>query len=649
MKATRFNAWFGVRYSMGLFLVGATFWAATGIESQAVGADADWSAKLVDASSTGDVALREQLLANPPDDSEVQSLANALKGQMKDAHGQWVSIDETIKDVSHANRVTEYESRRDSMDDTAADHWQLSRWCRGQHMPGRARAHALRVVELQRDHVAAHRYLGNVQVGDAWVLAEEAVQQEKQLRETERNLKAYSPKIHAIAESFKLNDSGVLKKARKQLTRIDTPDAIDAVLLEASNGTDEFAVAAVEWLQDREEADAAVALARLAVFDQRRGLRDLATQSLKKFDPALFVPTMLDWCQGTIESTHSLVFNEGDRSYQVVRQYRREDAEGVKVLDSVTQVFAVQGGQAVGGGVIASRDAVESLHTESARDASVVRSEAERFNERSRFLQSRTAAVIGQLDSSFSGEQSAESIRDWWFAYRGYGDTGIPPVERRLVRNVAYRAVGNSAPIGSSPIRVRALSNRSGSQKGDSSEPQEPQEKQTWAQKKAASVPQATIGVYVRPAADCLVAGTLVWTDRGMRPVESLRLGDQVLSCDVQTGALSYQSVLRQTVREPEPLTKIQLGSDEIVASKGHPFWVVGRGWTTTEQLVPGDALHGADGVAVIDSLTPANTDKTYNLVVEQTHSYFVGKSRILSHDAEVERPDGIAMPGVAL
>ena len=51
----------------------------------------------------------------------------------------------------------------------------------------------------------------------------------------------------------------------------------------------------------------------------------------------------------------------------------------------------------------------------------------------------------------------------------------------------------------------------------------------------------------------------------------------------------------------------------------------------------------------MIDSLAPAKTDKTYNLVVEQTHSYFVGKSRILSHDAEVERPDGIAMPGVAL
>jgi Ni/Co efflux regulator RcnB len=648
MKATRFDAWFGVRYSMGIFLVGATCWAATGIDSQAAGADADWSAKLVDASSTGDVALREQLLANPPEDSEVQSLANALKGQMKDANGQWVSIDETIKDVSRANRVTEYESRRDSMEDTAADHWQLSRWCRGQRMPGRARAHALRVTELQRNHVAAHRYLGNVQVGDAWVPAEEAVQQEKELRETERNLKAYSPKIHAIAESFNLNDSGVLKKARKQLTRIDTPDAIDAVLLEASNGSDEFAVAAVDWLKNREEADAAVALARLAVFDQRRGLRDLATQSLKEVDPMLFVPSMLDWCQGTIESTHSLVFNEGDQSYQVVRQYRREDAEGVKVLDSVTQVFAVQGGQA-NGGVIARRDSVESLQTESARDASVVRSEAERFNERSRFLQSRTAAVIQQLDSSFSGEQSAESIRDWWYAYRGYGDTGIPPVERRLVRNVAYRAVGNAAPIGSSPIRVRALSKSSGSQKGDPSEPQQSQEPQTWAQKRAAAVPQATIGVYVRPAADCLVAGTLVWTDRGMRPVETLRLGDQVLSCDVRTGALSYQSVLRQTVREPEPLTKIQLGSDEIVASKGHPFWVVGRGWTTTEQLVPGDALHGADGVAVIDSLAPAKTDKTYNLVVEQTHSYFVGKSRILSHDAEVERPDGIAMPGVAL
>ncbi|WP_047813352.1 polymorphic toxin-type HINT domain-containing protein [Rhodopirellula islandica] len=645
MKATRLKPRFGVRYSMGIFLVGATCVAATGIESQAVAADATWSEQLVQASSVGNVQLREQLLQNPLADSEAQSLANALKGRLKDSDGQWVSIEESVQDDVRSNRIAEYERRRDSLEDTAEDHWRLSRWCRTAHMPGRSRAHAVRVIELDRNHAAAHRYLGNVQVGDVWVAAEEAIEQQKELRATQQNLRIHSPKIRAIVEAFQSKDAGRKQKARKQLERIDTPAAIDAVLQQASVGSDEFAIAAVHWLGEREEANAAVALARLAVFDQRRGLRDLATQQLKTIDPALFVPTLLDWCQGTVESTHSLVFNEGDRSYQVVRQYRREDAEGVKVLDSVTQVFAVQGGVS-SGGVIASRDAVESLQAESARDASVVRSEAEQFNERSRFLQSRTAAVIQQLDSSFSGEQSAESMRDWWHEYRGYGDTGIPPVERRLVRNVAYRAVGNTAPIGASPTRVRTLSFFSESPKSAPSEPQEPM---TWAQKRAAAIPDAKIGVYVRPSRDCLVAGTPVWTDRGMRPVESLRLGDQVLSCDEHTGELSYQSVLRRTVREPEPLTKIQLRSEEIVASKGHPFWVIGRGWTTTEQLVPGDALHGADGVAVIESLSSASADETYNLVVDKNHSYFVGKSRILSHDAEVERPDGIAMPGVAL
>ncbi|WDQ19155.1 polymorphic toxin-type HINT domain-containing protein [Rhodopirellula sp. P2] len=646
MKTTRLKPRFGVRYSMGIFLAGATCVAATGIESQVHAADATWSEQLVDASSIGNVQLREQLLENPPADLEAQSLANALKGRLKDTNGQWVSIEESVQDDARSNRIAEYESRRDAMQDTAADHWQLSRWCRAEHMPGRARAHAFRVVELDRDHAAAHRYLGNVRVGDAWVAAEEAVQQQKELRETQQNLRVHTPKIRAIAEAFRSTDSATLSKARTQLERIDTADAIDAVLQQAFSGSDGFAMAAVNWLGERDEADAAVALARLAVFDQRRGLRDLATQQLKSTDPMLFVPTLLDWCQGTIESTHRLVFNEGDRSFDVVRQYRREDAEGVKVLDSVTKVVAVHAG-ASPTGIIGHRDAVESLQVESARDASVVQSEAERFNARSRWLQSRTAAVIEALDSNFDGEPSAESMRDWWYAYRGYGDTGLPPVERRLVRNMAYREVSNAAPIGSTPRRVLAF--KSGSNGTRQLAEDSGSQPQTWAQKRAAAVPDAKIGVYVRPAADCLVAGTLVWTDRGMRPVESLRLGDQVLSCDVTTGELSYQSVLRQTVREPEPLTKIQLGSDEIVASKGHPFWVIGRGWTTTEQLVPGDALHGADGVAVIDALGSVAADKTYNLVVEHNHSYFVGKSRILSHDAEVERPDGIAMPGVAL
>ncbi|PHQ31894.1 polymorphic toxin-type HINT domain-containing protein [Rhodopirellula bahusiensis] len=646
MKATRFETRFGFRYSMGFLLVGVICVGVAGIESQAVAADAEWSEQLVDASSVGDATLRNQLLENPPANSNAQSLANALKGRLKNTNGEWVSIEESIEDDARSNRIAEYEKRRDSSEDTAADHWQLSRWCRAEHMPGRSRAHAFRVVELQRNHAAANRYLGNVRVGDTWVAAEEAAQQQKELSDTQRNLRVHSPKIRSIAEAFGSEDAAAQLKANKQLGRIDTPDAIVPVAQQAFNGPDEFSIAAVEWLKQRNEKQAAVSLARLAVFDQRRGLRDLATESLKTTDPMLFVPTMLDWCQGTIESTHGLIFNEGDGSFQVVRQYRREDVEGVKVLDSVTQVVAVRPAIRATG-VIAGRDAIESLQAESARDASVVRSEAEEFNARSRWLQARTAAVIQQLDSDYDGDQSAEGMRDWWYAYRGYGDTGLPPEERRLVRNMAYRQVGNLAPIGSTPRR--ALQTSSGS--GDRQIASEPSSSQpmTLPQKRAAAVPRAKIGVYVRPAADCLVAGTLVWTDRGMRPVENLRLGDQVLSCDVQTGTLSYQSVLRQTVREPEPLTKIQLGSDEIVASKGHPFWVVGRGWTTTEQLVPGDALHGAKGVAVVDSLTSASADKTYNLVVEQNHSYFVGKSRILSHDAEVERPDGIAMPGVAL
>ncbi|MFG0266514.1 MAG: hypothetical protein ACF8AM_15420 [Rhodopirellula sp. JB055] len=315
--------------------------AASGVESQAVAADATWSEQLVQASSVGNVQLRERLLQNPPADSEAQSLANALKGRLKDSDGQWVSIEESVQDDTRANRIAEYERRRDSMEDKAEDHWQLSRWCRTAHMPSRARAHALRVTELERDHEPAHRYLGNVRVGDVWVDAEEAVEQQKELREAQQNLRVHSPKIRSIAEAFRSTDAGKQKKALAQLERIDTVDAVDAVTQQIFRGPDAFAMAAVNWLGEREEPKAAVALARLAVFDQRRGLRDLATQQLKTTDPMLFVPTLLDWCQGTVESKHSLVFHEGDRSYQVVRQYRREDAEGVKVLDSVTQVLAV--------------------------------------------------------------------------------------------------------------------------------------------------------------------------------------------------------------------------------------------------------------------------------------------------------------------
>ncbi|MDW8366162.1 MAG: Hint domain-containing protein [Abditibacteriales bacterium] len=58
--------------------------------------------------------------------------------------------------------------------------------------------------------------------------------------------------------------------------------------------------------------------------------------------------------------------------------------------------------------------------------------------------------------------------------------------------------------------------------------------------------------------AACFVAGTPVWTKNGLRPIETIRAGDWVLSRDPQTGRQEYRRVLSTVVTHSTALYHIR-------------------------------------------------------------------------------------------
>ncbi|MHC4180876.1 MAG: polymorphic toxin-type HINT domain-containing protein, partial [Planctomycetota bacterium] len=146
----------------------------------------------------------------------------------------------------------------------------------------------------------------------------------------------------------------------------------------------------------------------------------------------------------------------------------------------------------------------------------------------------------------------------------------------------------------------------------------------------------------------CLAAGTPVWTESGPSPIEKVKVGDQVLSQDVETGELAYKPVLKTTVRPPVQLMKFDAGGEAIVCTGGHPFWVCGDGWVMSRRLMPGARFHGVTGSTKIDSVEPAGKGLAFNLVVADFHTYFVGDAKILSHDNTIRKPADVLVPGLA-
>ena len=137
----------------------------------------------------------------------------------------------------------------------------------------------------------------------------------------------------------------------------------------------------------------------------------------------------------------------------------------------------------------------------------------------------------------------------------------------------------------------------------------------------------------------CFAADTPVFTLAGPRPIQSLKIGDQVLSQDPQTGALSYQPVVAALHNKPAMVLNIKLGVDIIKATDIHRFWKAGCGWVMARDLKPGDRLRSLAGIAEVTALESGRVQPVFNLKVLAGQSYFAGGQNLLVHDASLVEP----------
>ena len=145
------------------------------------------------------------------------------------------------------------------------------------------------------------------------------------------------------------------------------------------------------------------------------------------------------------------------------------------------------------------------------------------------------------------------------------------------------------------------------------------------------------VGAYTHAA--CFAAGTLVQTVDGPHPIESIRVGDRVLSQQTATGILAFQPVVAIHRNQPAATSRIKVGGESIVATGIHRFWKAGKGWTMARELKPGDRLRMVGGTLQIDSIESDQTQPVYNLDVADDRDFFVGAKGLLVHDFSFVQP----------
>ena len=142
----------------------------------------------------------------------------------------------------------------------------------------------------------------------------------------------------------------------------------------------------------------------------------------------------------------------------------------------------------------------------------------------------------------------------------------------------------------------------------------------------------------------CFIAGTLILTNAGAKPIEQIKLGDIVWAYNDTTQSYGQKKVIHLFQYQRDSVYHITVGKETIKATADHPFYIGGR-WLRVAELKIGDSVKLFDGSnLVIEQITvvPGRTT-VYNFEVEDYHTYYVGDAKVLVHN---EGPCGNVLPG---
>jgi len=604
-----------------------------------VGRDADAHVRLaLWCEARGLNAERDKHLALAVLREPGHATARGLMGLMAD-RGRWAAPDAVARRMKEDQRRTaalaDYNARRAALDAPATDaakvdrrklaraHDELGQWCEANDLKPEATAHYTQAVVLDPYREASWRHLGYVKYDGRWMPPDradaaraEGAAQAKTDREWEPALRKY--------RSW-LSDPRKTDEAHRRLDMVSDPRAVPALRRVLGAGTEAHQRAAAEALGRIDTPASTRALADLAVGSGSDTVRARAAEVLRRREPGDWAPALVQSIRKPMTYRAQPVGGPGSPGALLVecpryRMLRRYDAPVAAIVPPGGYV----GYDVRGMPVIAGR-----LELVSGGDPGAVLSPWPELRRRGHnkmldFVEARTQVLIAEAHLKATDSQ------------------------QRLVADVLAIEADNASAVALNSRAADAL--RAAADAPSGLKPDDEDGWRTWWFDKVGyrytPPEQQTLVVDAAPQpaapfiASCFVAGTPVRTVDGRRPIESLRVGDQVLTQDTSTGALSYQPVL--VVHHNPPADCIGLGfedGEEITASIYYRFFRAGKGWAQARDLSPGDSVRTLGGLSRVTSVVRTGPVPVFNLDVSETRTFFVGRHDLLVHDNTMPDP----------
>ena len=577
------------------------------LRKEAAGAEVDRAAELQSiASSQGD------------------ELAHWLSGDVFMA-GKWVPVAE-LSDDALTPLMKNYLQQRGNEELTMVAHRKLAKWCESKGLTEQSRAHWNGVLHFDEQDIEARTRLGFQRFGNHWLSKKEIEFATNTNSKRLNDLKVWMPKMQQFAIAISGDDSKKKSKALAELRNLNEPGAVQAMFVAAMQLSGDYARPFVAAIRKFKTKEACLALAKLAIASPTSVAGTEAISGLMEYRQEFFVPDVLALIEDDAELQQTVVTRpNGDLVLEQALFHETMNEKSVQVLNKVIvfdQTKFARGSirpqtsvRNIGNLILTSSTTfVLPEENQVARDIAVRNVELQKeknkdslasLNDSKKEFRERVIYVLKQTTGADPGSTS----NAWWLWWDKENDTNRSSTKkystdfRESYEEVAYDR--RTVPVQRSFVDSRRH--------------------------------------------ECLVSGTQIQTSLGLRAIDSIRIGDLVLSSDVDSGALALRPVIKTTTRPPTDTMKIITENETIQATLGHYWWVAGHGWLRTRELAAGMQLHTATGTTRIDDIQSVEEPApTYNLIVEGHHTYFVGSNRILSNDATDIRATFMKVPGLS-
>ncbi len=561
--------------------------------------------------------LAEALKVAPQDEA---ARWQAGQVQVKD---RWLSIQQAQEQAAQDPIHVVYQRIRRTHGGTLRGEVALARWCRKHEKPEDERWHWLNVLQLQPQHEGAQRRLGLYWHRGQLMTREEIAESKRMARRQENEAKEYREtwleRIEAWREAVTSGDADERQEVLKEVQAVDDVNAlamIDHVLAALDH---ELAVDLVRVAAKLDEPSSSQMLIRQAVDSPSSEARELAITELKNRSQYAYVPHLMEALRMPIEFDYGIYLSpNGDIHYRhdfyevgMMRDTSRRVRHSLRhdPYAMFSTVFHDRSGLVLGAtpknpdqiaraNAEIAHERTQKVHQATAQ-ADQLEQQVRRHNElviaRNAKIQSVLAQTTGQQ------HKTAADWWSWWFDYNEYAPREKPVDHQE--QSLAFETGARGTLRGRNSTK------------------------------------------YIR-VGSCFAKGTPVWTQTGLKPIEEIRVGDKIYSQNPDTGELALKRVLGKTLRPPTEIIRIGIGKDEILTTRGHPFWASGHGWRMAKFLEPEMLLRTTHGSLPIELIEYAGEWPAHNLIVDDYHCYFVGQEGLLAHDNRMRTPTKAILPG---